>query len=350
MSRSNVHDGVSCDSCGRDNFSGRRMKCLKCFDFDLCESCYIDGFRTERHLADHPMQCILTREDYDLLFSGDGAENPYMPRSFTCPHCGEMGYTESTLCEHVLLEHGDFSSAVMCPICASTQNADANLMTEDLVTHISIEHSRLDYAQTEEGRPSRRSGNSRGGQSRASRRLGHQSTQQNNTARDGDAIAGLMSELISHLGGLRRAGTALTSTMNHIQQLQQQISRQTASKRTAAATDGGQSNGATPSAPPSSVFKFPIVHCDDPCSTWCEIFENEEENKESFTQNAPALEPNDQQLVGRKARFGNVSAVRVLCNMLELPREASSSSKTSIHAHVLRKHKSEGDLAVCAFP
>ena len=39
------HEGVSCDSCLKSNFRGRRYKCLVCFDYDLCANCYeVSGF------------------------------------------------------------------------------------------------------------------------------------------------------------------------------------------------------------------------------------------------------------------------------------------------------------------
>ncbi|KFD47637.1 hypothetical protein M514_11500 [Trichuris suis] len=347
MSRSDVHEGVSCDSCGRENFAGRRMKCLKCFDFDLCETCYNEGFSTERHPADHPMQCILTRDDYDLIFGGDGAENPYMPRSFTCPYCGDMGHTENTLCDHVLQEHGEAGCAVMCPICASIQSGDTNLMTEDLVAHIGTEHTRLEFIQPEEARPSRRSGSSRGGHFRSSRRLGHQSAQQNNATRDGDPIAGLMSELISHLGGLRRAGTALTSTMTHIQQLQQQINRQAPSKRTASVTESAPSNGLTPPEPPKSIYKSPIVSCEEGASTWCDFFASEEENKKSFMLRDAEEDSIGQRLIEMNRRFNLCATARLICSSLGFCVEeddGTSSTKTSVYARGLRKYKSEGDL------
>lgn len=61
--------GVSCDSCLKGNFEGRRYKCLVCYDYDLCASCYEGGASTTRHLTDHPMQCILTRSDFGEAFT-----------------------------------------------------------------------------------------------------------------------------------------------------------------------------------------------------------------------------------------------------------------------------------------
>lgn len=65
--------GVSCDACLKGNFRGRRFKCLICYDYDLCASCYESGATTTRHTTEHPMQCILTRVDYgkDLSVSAD---------------------------------------------------------------------------------------------------------------------------------------------------------------------------------------------------------------------------------------------------------------------------------------
>ena len=55
---------MSCDSCSTGNFRGKRFKCLICYDYDLCATCYENGATTTRHTADHPMQCILTRTDF----------------------------------------------------------------------------------------------------------------------------------------------------------------------------------------------------------------------------------------------------------------------------------------------
>ena len=60
--------GVSCDSCMKANFKGRRYKCLICYDYDLCATCYEAGVTTGRHSTDHAMQCILTRADFGESF------------------------------------------------------------------------------------------------------------------------------------------------------------------------------------------------------------------------------------------------------------------------------------------
>src|SRR6218665_531215 len=58
--------GVSCDACLKSNFSGLRYKCLVCYDYDLCATCYSNGATSSRHTADHAMQCILTRADISM--------------------------------------------------------------------------------------------------------------------------------------------------------------------------------------------------------------------------------------------------------------------------------------------
>jgi len=124
--------GVSCDSCIKGNFRGLRFKCLICYDYDLCATCYEAGATNTRHTADHPMQCILTRSDYgkpqnqsqfwpewkknwnwllffvslDTFYGGESISSD-TPQSFSCPYCGKLGYTETALYDHVTTDHTD---------------------------------------------------------------------------------------------------------------------------------------------------------------------------------------------------------------------------------------------------
>ncbi|XP_071448310.1 E3 ubiquitin-protein ligase KCMF1-like [Hetaerina americana] len=133
------HEGVSCDSCLKGNFRGRRYKCLICYDYDLCALCYEAGATTTRHTTEHPMQCILTRSDFDLYYGGESL-TVEQPQSFTCPYCGKMGFTETTLQEHVTSEHSETSFEVVCPVCASLPGGDPNHVTEDFAGHLTLEH------------------------------------------------------------------------------------------------------------------------------------------------------------------------------------------------------------------
>jgi len=134
------HEGVSCDSCLKSNFRGRRYKCLICYDFDLCEVCYEAGAISSRHTMEHPVQCILTRGDFDLFYAGETITNVDQPQSYTCPYCSRMGFTDVTLQEHVAANYNDSSFEVVCPICAAMPGGEPNLMTDDFAGHLTLEH------------------------------------------------------------------------------------------------------------------------------------------------------------------------------------------------------------------
>lgn len=184
---SSTHEGVSCDNCMKSNFSGKRYKCLICYDFDLCSSCYDQSqsqlnpanstlnqdtdskskksskpepisnniqINQSSHLGTHAMQCILTRSDHELFYGSGGAgiicdftiggAMGNEQQSFTCPYCGKCGFSESTLCKHLSSQHSNTGGAhstttssgtasstgsttrreVVCPICAVLPNSN----------------------------------------------------------------------------------------------------------------------------------------------------------------------------------------------------------------------------------
>ena len=92
-------------------------------------------------------QCILTRADHELFYSGESASGIVQPQSLTCPFCGRLGFTEASLVDHVTSAHSSDSASndsqeVICPICASTPGGDPNhlLTLSDFSTHINLEH------------------------------------------------------------------------------------------------------------------------------------------------------------------------------------------------------------------
>ncbi|KAK6312684.1 hypothetical protein J4Q44_G00160310 [Coregonus suidteri] len=214
------HEGVSCDACLKGNFQGRRYKCLICYDYDLCASCYEGGATTTIHTAEHAMQCMLTRVDFDLYYGGE-AFSVEQPQAFTCPSCGRMGYTETSLQEHVTAEHTETSSEVICPICAALPGGDPN--------HSSgVRHVRRMFhpGRGLGGQRARRSNMHFTSSTSGGGTTTQTSTQSSNHNREAmDPIA----ELLSQLSGVRRsAGGQLSSgpSASRLQQLQLQLDRQ----------------------------------------------------------------------------------------------------------------------------
>ncbi|XP_015910896.1 E3 ubiquitin-protein ligase KCMF1 isoform X1 [Parasteatoda tepidariorum] len=222
-----IEIGVSCDSCLKGNFRGKRYKCLVCYDYDLCATCYEAGASTTRHNADHPMQCILTRSDFDLYYGGEAASVEH-PQSFTCPFCGRMGLTESALTEHVSAEHSESSAEIVCPVCASQPGGEPNHMTDDFSAHLALDHRNRDIQdETISSRHVRRIPHAgRGMSSNRARRSQMQFTSAGGLAslspnnRDSmDPIA----ELLSQLSSVRRSNLAQSNTTSQLQQLQMQL-------------------------------------------------------------------------------------------------------------------------------
>ena len=232
---SSSHEGVSCDSCKKNHFKGLRYKCLICYDYDLCSACHESGATSNRHLPTHPMQCIVAKGDYELFYSGETISSEE-PHSLTCPLCGELGLTESTLLDHVTSEHvesdnDDSSAGVICPICGG----ETNQLTYDFVAHLTMEHrSPRESIEQVPNRGSRGSGRGNARTSGSSR--GRRALVQSNTV--GSGASGSSSsasarnstdplvEILAQLSGVRRAcatGAPSQSPSMQLQQLQMHL-------------------------------------------------------------------------------------------------------------------------------
>ena len=84
---------------------------------------------------------ILSSSLSDLYFGGENHSAEHTT-SFTCPLCGQVGFSEVGLRDHVTKQHSDPSmlQEVICPVCASHPSGDPNHLTDDLPTHLTMEH------------------------------------------------------------------------------------------------------------------------------------------------------------------------------------------------------------------
>lgn len=261
------HDSVSCDSCMKSNFRGRRYKCLVCYDYDLCAACYEGGASSTRHTSDHPMQCIITRTDFDLYYGGE-ALTPELPQSFTCPYCGKMGFTEASLQDHVTSDHSDTSVEVVCPVCASLPGGEPNHLTDDFAAHLALEHrAPRDFDEPSSIRHVRRTPH-------AGRGMGGMRARRSNMHFSSGAGAGLtglspssregmdpIAELLSQLSSVRSRAAAAQNVSSQLQQLEMQLQRQQM-ERTPRGTSDSSSATARPTtytSIPSNVMDLPPI-------------------------------------------------------------------------------------------
>ena len=83
----------------------------------------------------------------ELYFGGE-TQVMDAPQSFTCPLCSQIGFSETELRDHVTKKHAESAvlQEVICPVCAAYPNGDPNHLTDDLSTHLTVEHRALEIS------------------------------------------------------------------------------------------------------------------------------------------------------------------------------------------------------------
>lgn len=141
------HRNICCDGCQRLEFRGRRFRCMRCMNYDLCGDCYDQRIETQAHSVDHPMQLIpepgqesgLERGQEPGLLGGGTLELVHLPNCYTCPYCGLLGYTGKQLIKHVYEQHRLSEDYVVCPMCAGVPSIEL-LAVRNLSRHLLLNH------------------------------------------------------------------------------------------------------------------------------------------------------------------------------------------------------------------
>ncbi|XP_074991813.1 uncharacterized protein LOC142074828 isoform X2 [Calonectris borealis] len=171
----------------------------------------------------------------DLYYGGE-AFSVEQPQSFTCPYCGKMGYTETSLQEHVASEHAETSTEI-CPICAALPGGDPNHVTDDFAAHLTLEHRAPRDLDESSGvrhvrrmfHPGRGLGGPRARRSNmhfTSSSTGGLSSSQSSYSPSNRETMDPIAELLSQLSGVRRSAGQLNSSgpsASQLQQLQMQL-------------------------------------------------------------------------------------------------------------------------------
>ncbi|XP_068140561.1 E3 ubiquitin-protein ligase KCMF1-like [Drosophila tropicalis] len=135
------HRNICCDGCQRLHFHGRRFKCLRCSDYDLCGDCYDQQIETRDHRAHHPMQLIMENGEVqpEVMINGDLLELIHLPNCYTCPYCGVLGHTAKQLIEHVITTHRSSNEYVVCPLCCGLPSIEL-VAIRNLARHLVLNH------------------------------------------------------------------------------------------------------------------------------------------------------------------------------------------------------------------
>ncbi|XP_030761234.1 dystrophin-like [Sitophilus oryzae] len=103
---------AKCNSCKQYPITGLRYRCLKCFNFDMCQTCFFSGKLTKGHKLTHPMHeyCAATTSIEDMRDFTKALKNKFKSKRYFMKH-PRMGY----LPVRSVLEGDELESPVASP-------------------------------------------------------------------------------------------------------------------------------------------------------------------------------------------------------------------------------------------
>ncbi|XP_004363347.2 hypothetical protein CAOG_03619 [Capsaspora owczarzaki ATCC 30864] len=83
-----VHN-ARCKVCGRNPIVGLRYRCLKCFGFDVCQTCFLSGREAQKHKVNHPLLEYCYPEKNALNVFGNRLKNVGKKWDWQLPASGD---------------------------------------------------------------------------------------------------------------------------------------------------------------------------------------------------------------------------------------------------------------------
>ncbi|XP_053597350.1 dystrophin isoform X4 [Microplitis demolitor] len=89
----NAKHQAKCNICREYPIIGFRYRCLKCFNFDMCQKCFFSGFKAKNHKLSHPMQeyCTTTTSGEDVRDFTRALRNKFKSKRYFQKH-PRVGY------------------------------------------------------------------------------------------------------------------------------------------------------------------------------------------------------------------------------------------------------------------
>ncbi|XP_071801510.1 dystrophin-like isoform X3 [Asterias amurensis] len=122
---------AKCNVCKEFPIIGLRYRCLKCFNFDMCQNCFFSGRVSKNHKHSHPMQeyCTTTTSGEDVRDFAKVVRNKFKSKRYYQKH-PRVGY----LPVQSVLEGDDLESPVTSP---------QQMANQDMHTRLELYASRL---------------------------------------------------------------------------------------------------------------------------------------------------------------------------------------------------------------